>query len=620
MGIRRRGAGRAVDELGIAQRLERAFFAVAALIVLTGALAVASFVVELAVFRPQLDTDIDARGGARVAHQGMLDQQAGLRGYLLTGNRSLLDTYDKGRQELASGEATVEATVGNNSHFATLVTDVRRAEQAWIDGWARPVVGGGGAPSDLGPAVRDRDAHLFAGYQAVDDRLIGAIVDQYDAAHRDETLAQAVSGGLRVLIVGVLLAFVVRQQRRLRRAVATPFEALLATIRRVRDGDLSVHAAVQGPAELRQVAAGFNEMTRALAEERSLRASRETEVMFNATRLRDLLETARNLAGSLNLRYTLDAVSSHAVSLSACEQATVWLADEDRLHLSAALTPTPGGTGAPERPPVAMGQGCVGQAARNGRIVHGGGAPDDPAGAQSVTCVPMIVGARVVGVIELASFRTYSLPDNVVELVEILASHAGTAIEAARLHARTEELSQVDALTQLFNRRRLEADIDRECRRSRRYGHALAFCMMDVDHFKDFNDRHGHRRGDAVLEQVGELLREGMRSSDSAYRYGGEEFGLLLRDTPLSAAVALCERLRTAVAATFSDEAVTASFGVAVLTEGMSGPGDLIEAADQALYRAKGEGRNRVAASEEADIDGRGEVRSQAVRQERRRP
>jgi diguanylate cyclase (GGDEF)-like protein len=124
--------------------------------------------------------------------------------------------------------------------------------------------------------------------------------------------------------------------------------------------------------------------------------------------------------------------------------------------------------------------------------------------------------------------------------------------------------------------------------------------MLDVDHFKAFNDRHGHRRGDEVLEQVGSLLRDGIRSSDSAYRYGGEEFGLLLRDTTLGAAIALCERLRVAVEERFAvrQQRITASFGVAALEPGMDAPADFIETADRALYQAKSAGRNRVVAAQ----------------------
>jgi diguanylate cyclase (GGDEF)-like protein len=124
--------------------------------------------------------------------------------------------------------------------------------------------------------------------------------------------------------------------------------------------------------------------------------------------------------------------------------------------------------------------------------------------------------------------------------------------------------------------------------------------MLDVDGFKAFNDKYGHQAGDQVLAQFGELLAESIRSSDSAYRYGGEEFAVLVREAPVAAAVDLAERLREGVAERFSDlpadAPVTASFGVVGVEQVEPEPAALIRAADEALYTAKERGRNRVVA------------------------
>jgi len=608
LGVLRWAYGRGDDTLGIAQRLGRSLRAVAVIMGFALAVAITTTSVVLAIYQPQTNRDVDGRSGAKLALQGMLDQQAGLRGYLLSGDPGLLDSYRRGQAEVSAGDAALEANLGNNSAVATQLSLTRSAEELWTQGWAQPLAEVAPPSTAVPPSVLQRGSALFSAYRSSADGLIAAASAQYQASRRAESVALWSGAVLEALIFSLLLLLVVREHRRLRASLVSPVASLLQAMRTARDGDLSARAAEQGPAELRQVAAGLNEMTRALAEERSLRASRETEVMYQSTRLREMLEMARNLAGSLNLRYVLDAASTHAVSVSGHQQATIWLMDEESPRLVAGLSATAGGTGPAEREPVQLGEGCVGQAARFGRAVTGrGGVPTDPPESRSVMAVPMIVGARVVGVIELSSTHAYTVPTASLSLVETLASHAGTAIEAARLHARTEELTQVDALTRLYNRRRLEIDMDRECKRSRRYDRPMAFCMLDVDHFKRFNDQHGHRRGDEVLEEVGRLLRDGIRSSDSAYRYGGEEFGLLLRDTTLGAAVALCERLRTRIAARFAgNRQITASFGVAVLTPSMQGPADLVEAADRALYRAKSLGRDRVVAEEDAGAAARG--------------
>jgi diguanylate cyclase (GGDEF)-like protein len=319
---------------------------------------------------------------------------------------------------------------------------------------------------------------------------------------------------------------------------------------------------------------------------------------------------ARNLAGSLNARYVMEAAATHALSVSGYEDAVIWLADEDRRRLTPAYRTA--AEGSDPRGEQAMGaDGCVGRAARFGRIAAGsGGSDQDPPAARSVLAVPMIVGGRVVGVIELHTSHDFELPQNALDIVETLATHAGTAVEAARLHERTEELSQVDALTRLFNRRRLGADLEAEWKSSRRYGRPLSFCMFDVDHFKRYNDANGHRSGDAVLEEMARLVTGVIRASDSAYRYGGEEFAMLLRDTPIDAATLLCERLRTRIAQRYHVEdegfAITASFGVAQVDEQMQAPAELVEAADRAMYQAKRAGRNRVVtAAHAADAGGR---------------
>ena len=563
------------------------------------AVAVATSLAALMLYRPQIDRDVDLRSAVRLANRGMVDQQSGVRGFLLDGDGRLLDEYRAGQAEVTRGDAGVDAKVGGNSMLVPLVAATRQAQSAWAR-WAAPLLEQLPEPGQPSAATLAEGARLFAAYQSAETALEAHVDESFGTSRRNESLALAVGGAVQALLFALLLVLVFREHRTLRRALVGPFATLLGTMRRVRDGDLSAVAAEEGPAELRQVAAGLNEMTHALAEERSLRASRETEVMYQATRLREMLGMARNLAGSLNLRYVLDAAATHAVSVSGHEQATLWLMEDDPQRLVASLAATAGGTGTAEREPLHLGMGNVGQAARSGRAVTGaGGQASDPPEAESVMAVPMLVGARVVGVIELASSYDYAVPATALSLLEILASHAGTAIEAARLHARTEELTQVDALTRLFNRRRLESDLDRECKRSRRYDRPLAFCMLDVDHFKLFNDRHGHRRGDEVLEEVGRLLRHGVRSTDSAYRYGGEEFGLLLRETTLGSAVALCERLRLSVALRFTEgEQITASFGVAALGEEMLTPADFIEAADRALYAAKSAGRNRVIAAD----------------------
>jgi diguanylate cyclase (GGDEF)-like protein len=138
----------------------------------------------------------------------------------------------------------------------------------------------------------------------------------------------------------------------------------------------------------------------------------------------------------------------------------------------------------------------------------------------------------------------------------------------------------------------------RELLRAARSGQPLSLVMLDIDHFKQVNDTHGHHAGDTVLQRVGRQLSEECRSSDLVSRYGGEEFAILLPETDIEQAYALAERLRVAIAIDADDFRVTASFGVASCPDHGSGPAELVQAADAALYRSKRLGRNRTSSAE----------------------
>ncbi len=173
----------------------------------------------------------------------------------------------------------------------------------------------------------------------------------------------------------------------------------------------------------------------------------------------------------------------------------------------------------------------------------------------------------------------------------------------ARYHEEIYQLATHDPLTGLCNRRHFDGLADTEIARALRHGRPLSLCMLDIDHFKPINDRHGHACGDEVLRMVGRLLQAHARNEDVAARIGGEEFALLLPECGLDDATALAERLREAIAATAFDAdggplRVTASIGVASIGPGRDARAPLLAAADAALYRAKSEGRNRVRVSQ----------------------
>ena len=167
-----------------------------------------------------------------------------------------------------------------------------------------------------------------------------------------------------------------------------------------------------------------------------------------------------------------------------------------------------------------------------------------------------------------------------------------------------ERLSVTDELTGLANRRHLTSELGRELVRSARQEHHAAILMLDVDHFKQFNDTHGHQAGDAVLKRLAETMRAAVRELDTVARYGGEEFLVILPETPAAEAARVAERIRAgaekdrfAPVEGAEEVVVTVSIGYAVFPDDATTPDALITAADKALYASKTAGRNRVSSA-----------------------
>jgi len=218
----------------------------------------------------------------------------------------------------------------------------------------------------------------------------------------------------------------------------------------------------------------------------------------------------------------------------------------------------------------------------------GGDAPAADA-APSDLCVPLLAGDTVVGALGITSAAP--LPPDERSAVEAVAAVLAIGIRNMQLFLEARELSLVDGLTGCFNRRHALQTLDAELRRVRRTGTPLSIVMFDVDHFKTVNDRHGHLRGDELLANVGATLGRVTRSSDVRCRYGGDEFLVILPDTPVAGAQQVAEGIRRDVArlriARDETEGPTISVGVASAQPGELDATALIARADAALYHAK---------------------------------
>jgi len=253
---------------------------------------------------------------------------------------------------------------------------------------------------------------------------------------------------------------------------------------------------------------------------------------------------------------------------------------------------------------IELGAGLAGRVAKRARIMRGtpesSGEFIDPeaSGLNSGVLLPLIVGARVVGTISCWSAEEDAFDDDDIRVLELMASQVATAIAAADLHEERGRQAFLDPLTQLPNRRQLTQDIRFEFDSAVRRGRQLTVAMVDVDHFKTFNDMYGHLAGDAALQQVAAVVTSSLRREDRVYRYGGEEFAIVFDTLDRAAAADACERICANVAqarmSKSADLSVTVSIGVASATPETEDFEELLIASDEALYAAKEAGRNRV--------------------------
>ena len=227
----------------------------------------------------------------------------------------------------------------------------------------------------------------------------------------------------------------------------------------------------------------------------------------------------------------------------------------------------------------------------------------------SSLCVPIIARSKFIGLIHLAVDLADEEPDHRLQILESLAGRANRAAELyalslanLRLRERLRRQSILDPLTKLYNRRYMEQALQREINRSKRKQSPIGLMMIDVDHFKRFNDVHGHEAGDEVLRRLGRLLADGSRGEDIACRYGGEEMLVILPDCNLDNCLARADQVRQEVDRLKIDYQgrvlrVTVSIGVGSYPETGQDIEEVLKAADEALYRAKAEGRNRAVAA-----------------------
>jgi len=318
----------------------------------------------------------------------------------------------------------------------------------------------------------------------------------------------------------------------------------------------------------------------------------------------DIITTANSL---LEPKEVMETVMTYISNLIACEAWSVLILDNNAENtLSFAVASGPGKDQLANLK-VPFGKGIAGWVAKHRQPLIVNNAREDPRFlseidadtrfvTRSILCAPLVSRGRTIGVIEMLNHESESgFTEQELELVQVLVNPAAVAIENAYLFQRAQILAIQDDLTKLFNSRYLDERLGIELERARRMASAVTLLFLDLDGFKAVNDSYGHLVGSHALIEIADIIRTICRAADIAGRYGGDEFMLILPDTPREQGREQAERIRDAIAAyRVHDIKMTASIGVACFPDDGEGKVQLMRAADKAMYAVKDKGKNGI--------------------------
>ena len=216
-------------------------------------------------------------------------------------------------------------------------------------------------------------------------------------------------------------------------------------------------------------------------------------------------------------------------------------------------------------------------------------------GVISLLGVPLAIQGRIIGVLYVNDFKRREFRAEDISIFSLISVYAALTIERVKSIEEMWQLSITDGLTGLYNHRYLMEQMHMEIQRASRYNHPLSIIMLDIDHFKDYNDKFGHLEGNRALKGIARILKKETRDTDMVGRFGGEEFCIIVHEVKKDGAAVFAKRLLREIAKNhFSGRRITLSGGVAVFPKDGKTPAELIKKADVFLYRAKKQGRNRI--------------------------
>ncbi|NCO52982.1 MAG: diguanylate cyclase [Deltaproteobacteria bacterium] len=433
------------------------------------------------------------------------------------------------------------------------------------------------------------------------------------------------------LILAILLYY-----RRLQRTLA-PLKNLLDTIQLVAQGNLAARSNIPETSQLHELGDSFNQMLgelenlyrNRLAAEKSAALTQETLKYNNHLKKKNLeiekiniqlkeqyqelsvlFQTSRSMTSTLDKNLLYEKIFTVFRESIPCERVIMLLyqAGEEMLE----VIKTSGiNSSAAKGLAFKLGEGISGIVAASMQAIYSPDLSVDErnlsykgrwVSSGSLFSMPMVVQNTLIGVINLHSQKIDAFPTLVRQMAQAIADQAAISIENARLYEKTRSLSATDELTGLANRRQFNDFLQREWSQARRYHTQFALLMIDIDHFKFYNDANGHLNGDIALKKIAALLLQSTRGIDLVARFGGEEFVIMLPRADQRGALAVANKLCLAIEKEYfvgmeksqPDNKITVSIGIACFPTDSTEIYDLLNLADEALYQAKERGRNSV--------------------------
>jgi len=516
----------------------------------------------------------------------------GVRGYLFTHDRQLFSPQEELPSQILGGLGILRDLESDSPAQIVDVDSIQRGLNRWQSEWVNPTISNldRGISLDTGRVAADGARRLAPVRKQLLDLLEADRAESLAALHDTERQMR------RMLIFAFVIALMVAGAvllvtREVTRLLEQPVRQLIEASERVSRGEFNLTLPPKADNEFGILSHSFAHMTTALRQEREELAAlnRFSEAVTQCTSEQEIYE---HVLYSIRERFRPRQVIIFALN-----------SEENFLEAVATLVPLP--EEIREWPIIPEPHNC--KAVRMGRRFRVNDVSAEPLCPSrfvaptegSYYCGPLIAGGVIIGAVRVEGPKALWTPER-ESLLESYLSGAATALSNLRLLEATKQQANVDELTGLYNRRFLEEYARKLLAMARRKDQPLGVIMMDLDHFKTFNDVYGHETGDRILRHFAKTASRAIREANLAARYGGEEFLVLLPETGSESCMLVAERIRHAVERMVVPSGtekplpqVTVSLGIAIYPEHGHGFEEVVQAADKALYESKRAGRNR---------------------------